>query len=252
MPTVLPASSMPVKRERSHRPARSEVSAAGMRRAAASSRAMACSAALTTFDVGAFTTSTPRAVAAATSMLSRPTPARATTRRLGAAASASASIRVALRTRTAAASARAGSRAARSAPSTCRTVTSPPAGFASTARTLGASSSAIRTTGGDWFTGTVTEGQPRDGTPAGGASLPQGTGTDILTDRESAQPAPTEEIMSTSSNDPTQNPYGQQPSYGQQPQYGQQPAPYGQQQPQYGQQPAPYGQQQAYGQQQYG
>jgi hypothetical protein len=88
--------------------------------------------------------------------------------------------------------------------------------------------------------------------------LPQGTGTDILTDRESAQPAPTEETMSTPSNDPTQNPYGQQPSYGQQPQYGQQPAPYGQQ-PQYGQQPAPYGQQPqqygqqpAYGQQQYG
>jgi hypothetical protein len=82
--------------------------------------------------------------------------------------------------------------------------------------------------------------------------LPHGTGTDILTDRESAQPAPTEEIMSTPSNDPTQNPYGQQPAYGQQPQYGQQPAPYGQQQ-----QPAPYGQQQygqqpAYGQQQYG
>jgi hypothetical protein len=77
--------------------------------------------------------------------------------------------------------------------------------------------------------------------------LPQGTGTDILTDRESAQPAPTEETMSTPSNDPTQNPYGQQPSYGQQPQYGQQPAPYGQQPQQYGQQPAPYGQQQ-YGQ----
>jgi hypothetical protein len=55
--------------------------------------------------------------------------------------------------------------------------------------------------------------------------------------------------MSTPSNDPTQNPYGQQPSYGQQPQYGQQPAPYGQQQPAAGQQ---YGQQPAYGQQQYG
>ncbi len=53
--------------------------------------------------------------------------------------------------------------------------------------------------------------------------------------------------MSTPSNDPTQNPYGQQPSYGQQPQYGQQPAPYGPQPQQYGQQPAPYGQQQ-YGQ----
>jgi hypothetical protein len=77
--------------------------------------------------------------------------------------------------------------------------------------------------------------------------------------------------MSTSSNDPTNNPYGQE-GYGQQPQYGQQPAPYGQQQPApygqqgygqegsgqqgygqegYGQQPA-YGQQQQYGQQQYG
>jgi hypothetical protein len=84
--------------------------------------------------------------------------------------------------------------------------------------------------------------------------LPHGTGTGTLTDRESAQPASTEEIMSTPSNDPTQNPYGQQPSYGQQPQYGQQPAPY--EQPQYGQQPAAYGQQYgqqpAYGQQQYG
>lgn len=59
--------------------------------------------------------------------------------------------------------------------------------------------------------------------------------------------------MTTPTNDPSQNPYGQQPQYGQQPapygqqQYGQQPAAYGQQ---YGQQPA-YGQQQ-YGQQQYG
>jgi hypothetical protein len=96
------------------------------------------------------------------------------------------------------------------------------------------------------------------------------TSTDILTARESAQPAPTEETMSTDPNDPTRqdNPYGQQPAYGQQPQYGQQPAPYGQQpqygqeqygqqpaaygQPQYGQQPAPYGQHPQYGQEQYG
>ena len=60
--------------------------------------------------------------------------------------------------------------------------------------------------------------------------------------------------MTTPTNDPSQNPYGQQPSYGQQqPQYSQQPAPYGQQ---YSQQPAAYGQQYgqqpAYGQQQYG
>ena len=76
------------------------------------------------FDVGALTTMTPRSVAAATSTLSRPMPARATTLRFGAAASASASIWVALRIITAAASASAGSSAARSAPSTCRISTS--------------------------------------------------------------------------------------------------------------------------------
>ena len=60
------------------------------------------------FDVGALTTMTPRSVAAGTSTLSSPMPARATTFRFGAAASASASIWVALRIITAAASARAG------------------------------------------------------------------------------------------------------------------------------------------------
>ena len=40
---------------------------------------MACSAAETMLEVGALTTMTPRAVAAGTSTLSRPTPARATT-----------------------------------------------------------------------------------------------------------------------------------------------------------------------------
>ena len=49
-------------------------------------------------EVGALTTMTPRAVAAGTSTLSSPTPARATTFSRGAAASASASIWVALRT----------------------------------------------------------------------------------------------------------------------------------------------------------
>ncbi len=39
-------------------------------------RAMVCSAAETMFDCGAFTTRTPRRVAASTSMLSRPIPAR--------------------------------------------------------------------------------------------------------------------------------------------------------------------------------
>ena len=83
--------------DRSHFPSRSEASAAGMCRAAASSRATACSAALTMFDVGALTTSTPRSVAAGTSTLSSPMPARATTLSCGAAASASASIWVAER-----------------------------------------------------------------------------------------------------------------------------------------------------------
>ena len=44
--------------------------------------AIVCSAALVMLEVGALTTMTPALVAASTSTLSRPTPARATTRRL--------------------------------------------------------------------------------------------------------------------------------------------------------------------------
>jgi hypothetical protein len=68
-----------------------------MLRAWASINANACSAADMTFDCGAFTTMTPRRVAASTSTLSRPIPARATTRRFVAASSTSAVTRVALR-----------------------------------------------------------------------------------------------------------------------------------------------------------
>ncbi len=50
-------------------------------RAQASMRAMVCSAALTMFDVGALHTMTPRSVAASTSTLSTPTPARPMMRR---------------------------------------------------------------------------------------------------------------------------------------------------------------------------
>jgi len=57
-----------------------------MLRAWLSSSAIACSAALMMFDCGAFTTMTPRRVAASTSTLSRPMPARATTFRFAAAA----------------------------------------------------------------------------------------------------------------------------------------------------------------------
>ena len=76
------------------------------------------SAAEMMFDVGALTTMTPAVVAAGTSTLSRPTPARAMILRRREAAMASASICVAERTRTASDSARAARRAGRSVPST--------------------------------------------------------------------------------------------------------------------------------------
>ena len=126
MPTVLPFSSTPVNVLRFHCPARRLASAAGMCRAADSSSATACSAAETMFDVGALTTITPRAVAAGTSTLSSPTPARATTLSRLDAASASASTLVAERTSSASASARAASSAGRSVPSTWRISTSSP------------------------------------------------------------------------------------------------------------------------------
>ena len=84
-PTVLSAISTPVNLLRFHSPDRSEASAAGTWRATDSSSAIACSAAVMMFDCGAFTTSTPLAVAAGTSTLSRPMPARATTFNCGAA-----------------------------------------------------------------------------------------------------------------------------------------------------------------------
>ena len=59
----------------------SEAYACGMLRASASSSAIVCSAAVTTFDCGAFATMIPRLVAASTSTLSTPTPARPIARR---------------------------------------------------------------------------------------------------------------------------------------------------------------------------
>ena len=81
MPSVLPWSSTPSHRVRFHSPAWRSRSACGMLRACASSSAIVCSAADSTFDCGAFTTITPRRVAASTSTLSRPIPARPTTTR---------------------------------------------------------------------------------------------------------------------------------------------------------------------------
>ncbi len=81
MPSVLPWSSTPSQRLRSHLPPIRAAWAWGMLRAWARSSAMVCSAADRMLDCGALTTVTPRAVAAATSTLSRPIPARPTTTR---------------------------------------------------------------------------------------------------------------------------------------------------------------------------
>ena len=102
-PSVLPWSSTPSHRDRFQLPPRRSRSACGMLRAWASSSAIVCSAAESTFDCGALTTITPRRVAAATSTLSRPMPARPTTTRSAPASSTSAVTCVALRTISAAA-----------------------------------------------------------------------------------------------------------------------------------------------------
>src|SRR5262245_33768094 len=116
MPIVLPASSEPRNFDFSQRPAAIEAAAAGTRRRSARRSANVCSTAETTLAVGAFRTRTPRAVAAGTSTLSTPTPARATTCSRGAAARSFVSTAVALRTRRASASARAVRRSPRDAP----------------------------------------------------------------------------------------------------------------------------------------
>ena len=137
------ASSTPVYLLRFHSPFFSAVFACGMLRAVATSRPQASSAAVTMLEVGALTTITPALVAAETSTLSRPTPARATTFSFFAAAMASASTLVAERIRIASTSAMAGSSSARSAPLQCRISKSGP----SASTVAGDSSSAMSTTG---------------------------------------------------------------------------------------------------------
>ena len=85
-PTVFSSSSTPVSCLRSQRPAFTEASARPRLRSEARISAIASSAAETMLEVGALMTMTPADVAAATSTLSRPTPARATTLRWSAAA----------------------------------------------------------------------------------------------------------------------------------------------------------------------
>ncbi len=142
-PRVFSASSTPVYLLRFHSPFFNAALACGMLRAVATIRPQASSAAVTMLEVGALTTMTPALVAAETSTLSRPTPARATTLSFLAAAMASASTLVAERTRIASTSAMAGSSSARSAPLQWRISKSGP----SASTVAGDSSSAMSTTG---------------------------------------------------------------------------------------------------------
>lgn len=167
-PSRLPYSSTPVYFERFHSPAFSEPWAAAMLRAAARMWPQVSSAAEMMFDVGALTTMTPASVAAGTSTLSSPTPARAMTFSCGAAAIASASIWVAERISTASTSRRSSRRRARSAPSVRRISKSGPR--ASTV--AGESSSAIRTTGWAALTGAPGGVVRWDGRRAGPRSGP--------------------------------------------------------------------------------
>ncbi len=76
MPRVLPFSSMPVNLERFHSPFFSDASAHTTLRASDSIMAIVCSAADMMLAEGVFITRMPRRVAALTSTLSTPTPAR--------------------------------------------------------------------------------------------------------------------------------------------------------------------------------
>ena len=80
IPSVFPCSSAPMKRLRSQFAAFTLLFACATLRASDTSKAIVCSAVVIVFPSGAFITTIPRVVAAGTSMLSTPTPARPTTR----------------------------------------------------------------------------------------------------------------------------------------------------------------------------
>ncbi len=105
-PSVFPRSSLPRKRLLSQRLSFMARSAAGTERARDSISAQVCSATLMLLAPGALTTRMPRALAASTSTLSTPVPARAMIRSFGAADRRLAVTVVALRTSSASASAR--------------------------------------------------------------------------------------------------------------------------------------------------
>src|SRR5215212_597347 len=83
---------------RSQRPALRLLLACGMERASEINKAIVCSAVVIVLPSGAFITTTPRMVAAETSILSTPTPARPITRNVFAASRSSAVTFVSLRT----------------------------------------------------------------------------------------------------------------------------------------------------------
>src|SRR5712691_6328434 len=97
-PSILPRISVPMKSDRVHSPRFTDASACGTERASANRSAIVCSAAATMFPRGALTTRMPLRVAAGTSMLSTPTPARPTTRRRRPASRTGAVTFVSLRT----------------------------------------------------------------------------------------------------------------------------------------------------------
>ncbi len=98
IPKVFPCSSTPRNVLRSQIPAFIEASAAGTFRARARRRAKVCSVADIRLAVGALTTRMPSSVAASTSTLSTPIPARPTTLRFLPAAKSSFVTLVMLRT----------------------------------------------------------------------------------------------------------------------------------------------------------
>ena len=97
-PSTLPKSSTPCSRLFSQRPALSAASAAGTRRASARTSASVCSATAVVLPPGVFITTTPRSVAASTSIVSTPAPARPTTSSFTPATSTTRVTLVALRT----------------------------------------------------------------------------------------------------------------------------------------------------------
>src|ERR1039457_4620162 len=106
MPSVLPRSSVPMNFRFSHLPDLVDALARGMERASDNVSARVCSATETALPPGVFITRTPAAVAAGSSMLSTPTPARPITRSFGAAESIPPFTITALRTINASAFAR--------------------------------------------------------------------------------------------------------------------------------------------------